>query len=202
MKAEDTDLPIIAFASAAEWEAWLGAQPRTAPGVWLKFAKKTSGIASVSQLEAVEGALCHGWIDGQSNQVDKDFWLLRFTPRKARSRWSEVNRTKALKLIEQGRMAPGGLAEVERAKADGRWEAAYAPQSTIGIPDDLKAALDAAAEAKALFEQLDGRNRYAILHRIHAVKKAETRARRIETYVAMLGRGETIYPRTGKRQPV
>lgn len=199
MKAEDTDQPIIAFASAAEWEAWLGAQPRTSSGVWLKCAKKGSGIPSVSQPEAVEGALCHGWIDGQSSPVDKDFWLLRFTPRKARSRWSEVNRTKALKLIEQGRMAAGGLAEIERAKADGRWEAAYAPQSTSGTPDDLQAALDANPAAKALFDQLDGRNRYSVLHRIAAVKKAETRARRIETYVAMLARGETLYPRTGKR---
>jgi uncharacterized protein YdeI (YjbR/CyaY-like superfamily) len=187
-------LPIMAFASAVEWEAWLAQQPRTSKGLWLKLAKKASGLPSVSRSEAIEGALCHGWIDGQLEKFDEHHWLVRFTPRKPKSKWSEVNRDKALKLIEQGRMSPAGRSEVEQAKADGRWDAAYAPQSKAAVPDDLQRALDGSPDAQQLFDKLDGTNRYAILHRIHDAKKAETRGRRIEKYVTMLGRGETLYP--------
>jgi uncharacterized protein YdeI (YjbR/CyaY-like superfamily) len=187
-------LPIMAFASAVEWEAWLAQQPRTSKGLWLKLAKKASGLPSVSRSEAIEGALCHGWIDGQLEKFDEHHWLVRFTPRKLKSKWSEVNRDKALKLIEQGRMSPAGRSEVEQAKADGRWDAAYAPQSKAAVPDDLQRALDGSPDAQQLFDKLDGTNRYAILHRIHDAKKAETRGRRIEKYVTMLGRGETLYP--------
>ena len=187
-------LPILAFASAADWEAWLEAQPMTSSGLWLKLAKKEAGIDSVSQPEAVEGALCFGWIDGQGQSLDARYWLQRFTPRKARSKWSQKNRTKALALIKQGRMRPSGLAEVERAKADGRWDAAYPSPSKATVPDDLLRALDRVPKARRMFETLDGANRYAILHRVHDAKKAETRAGRIEKYVAMLARGETIHP--------
>ena len=192
------DLPILAFASAAKWEAWLAKQPPTSKGLWLKIAKKSSGIPSVSRPEAVEGALCHGWIDGQLETFDADCWLIRFTPRKSRSKWSENNRSKALALIAEGRMCPAGLAEVERAKADGRWDVAYAPQSRAAVPDDLQRALDGAPKAQHLFDRLDSTNRYAVLYRIHNAKKPETRARRIETFVAMLARGETIYPLKAK----
>jgi uncharacterized protein YdeI (YjbR/CyaY-like superfamily) len=192
------DLPIIAFASRQEWEAWLAAQPDTSKGLWLKLAKKASGIASVSQQEAIEAALCHGWIDGQLDRFDQDHWLVRFTPRKPGSKWSEVNRTRAMELIERGRMQPAGMKAVERAKADGRWDAAYEPQSRASVPDDLQSALNTNEQAKRLFGELDSANRYAILHRVQAAKKSETRARRIEQYVEMLGRGETIYPRKSK----
>ena len=187
-------LPILAFASAADWEAWLEAQPMTSPGLWLKLAKKESGIESVSQPEAVEGALCYGWIDGQGQSLDARYWLARFTPRKARSKWSEKNRTKALALIKQGRMRPSGLAEVERAKGDGRWAAAYPSPSKATVPDDLRRALDRAPKARRMFDTLDGANRYAILHRLHDARKPETRAERIKKYVAMLACGETIHP--------
>ncbi len=148
--------------------------------------------------EAVESALCHGWIDGQGAKFDEDFWLVRFTPRKPRSKWSEVNRTRVLALIEEGRMQPAGLREVERARADGRWDAAYAPPSSAVVPDDLQRALDADDAARQAFERLNKVNRYAIIHRVGDAKKPETRARRIAQYVAMLARGETIYPQKAK----
>lgn len=192
------DLPIIAFKTQKAWETWLASQPGTSKGLWLKLAKKSSGIASVSQPEAIETALCYGWIDGQLDAFDDDYWLIRFTPRKPKSKWSDKNRAKALQLIKQGRMKPAGMDEIERAKADGRWDAAYAPQSTAAIPDDLRAALEKSKKARDFFETLDSRNRYAILYRIHTVKKADTRAQRIAKYVSMLSRGETIYPSRGK----
>jgi uncharacterized protein YdeI (YjbR/CyaY-like superfamily) len=185
---------ILAFASTAEWEAWLAEQHEASSGVWLKIARKASGIETVSQAQAVETALCYGWIDGQARPFDEDHWLQRFTPRRPRSRWSKVNRAKALALIEAGRMQPAGLREIERAKADGRWEAAYASPSAIEVPEDLRAALEANDRAREFFATLDSRNRYAILYRIEDAKKPETRARRIAKFVAMLDEQRKIHP--------
>jgi uncharacterized protein YdeI (YjbR/CyaY-like superfamily) len=185
--------PTIAFASREDWAAWLAEHHEDADGVWLKLAKKGSGIASVTQAEAVEVALCFGWIDGQAKPVDDDHWLQRFTPRRARSRWSKRNRDRALQLIANGEMHPAGLREVERAKADGRWDAAYEGPRTATVPDDLQAALDADDEARAFFATLDSANRYAILYRVQDAKKPETRARRIEKYVAMLREHRKIH---------
>lgn len=186
-------LPIIGFADAAALERWLAEQPGDSAGLWIRFAKRGSGIASVSKAEAIDAALCHGWIDGQLDPYDEAHWLIRFTPRKPRSKWSRINRTRALELIAEGRIRPAGLAEIDAAKADGRWDAAYAPASTAEVPPDLAAALDANPKAAAFFATLTGANRYAILYRIGAVKKPETRARKITGFVAMLERGETIH---------
>jgi len=194
---ERAGLPILAFPDAKAWEAWLAAQPRSSAGVWLKLAKASAGMASVSKAEAIDGALCHGWIDGQLNPYDADWWLIRFTPRKARSKWSEKNRTRAAALIAEGRMMAAGHTEIDAARADGRWEAAYAPQSTITVPDDLAAALEAQPGARAFFDSLDSANRYAILYRVHEAKKAETRASRIAKFAAMCARGERVHPRGG-----
>jgi uncharacterized protein YdeI (YjbR/CyaY-like superfamily) len=185
--------PTIAFASRDDWADWLTEHHDADEGVWLKLAKKGSGIASVTQAEAVEVALCFGWIDGQAKPVDDDYWLQRFTPRRPRSRWSKINRDRATALIERGEMHPAGLREVERAKADGRWDAAYASPSTATVPDDLQAALDADDEASAFFATLDSANRYAILYRVQDAKRPETRARRIEKYVAMLREHRKIH---------
>ena len=189
----------VAFADQAAWRAWLAEHHGSSDGLWIKFAKKASGIPTVVYAEAVEESLIHGWIDGQVKRVDDDFYMQRFTPRRARSRWSKINRAKAEKLIAAGRMHPAGLAEVERAKADGRWDAAYDSPTTATVPDDLRAALDAEPAAARLFAELDGNNRYAILHRIQDAKRPETRARRIAQFVAMLARGETIPPRRAAR---
>lgn len=186
-------LPVLAFANVAAFEAWLASEPRTSKGLWLKLAKKGSGVASLSKSEAIDAALCHGWIDGQLDRYDDQSWLVRFTPRKRASKWSEVNRTRALELIASGRMQPAGLAEIETAQADGRWATAYAPASTATVPPDLQAALDASPEAAAFFATLKGANRYAVLYRIGTAKKPETRAKRISHFVAMLVRGETIH---------
>ncbi len=190
---ERAGLPIRAFADLAAWEVWLADQPRSSPGVWLKLAKASAGVASVTKAEAIDGALCHGWIDGQLNPYDDDWWLIRFTPRKPRGKWSENNRKRATELMAKGRIAKAGLTEIEAAKADGRWEAAYAPATTIGVPDDLAIALDAEPEARAFFDTLTGANRYAILYRVHEAKKPETRAARIAKFVAMCARGETLH---------
>jgi len=188
------DFQIHAFASRAAWREWLDEQHTVASGIWLKLAKAGSGIESVSYEEVVEVALCYGWIDGQTNRVDDDYYLQRCTPRRARSKWSKINRAKAEVLIANGMMQPGGLREVERAQADGRWEAAYDSPRSARVPRDLQDALDLSSRARELFATLDGRNRYAILHRIQDAKKPETRARRIERFVAMLAAGETLYP--------
>ena len=180
--------------TAASWERWLKRHHAAAAGVWLRMAKKDSGIASVAHAEALEVALCYGWIDGQRKSEDERHFLQRFTPRTARSTWSKINRDKALRLIEEGRMQPAGLAEVERARADGRWEAAYDAQSVATVPPDLKAALDANPKAAAFFAKLDSRNRYAVLFRTQGAKKPETRARRIGRFVEMLAKGEKLYP--------
>jgi uncharacterized protein YdeI (YjbR/CyaY-like superfamily) len=187
------DLPVRAFATAQAWWAWLAEHPE-APGVWLKFAKKGSGHSTVTYEEAVEAALAHGWIDGQVKKHDDAYYLQRFTPRRPRSRWSRINRDRAIALIERGAMQPSGLREVERAKADGRWDAAYEPPSKIAVPDDLRQALDADDRARARFETLNSINRYAILYRVHDAKRPETRARRIAEFVAMLAEGRTPHP--------
>jgi uncharacterized protein YdeI (YjbR/CyaY-like superfamily) len=186
-------LPILSFADAEALDAWLEAAGPAHGGIWLKLAKAGSGIASVAKREAIDAALCHGWIDGQLGKYDEWSWLARFTPRRARSAWSAVNAKRAEELAAAGRMRAAGLAEVEAAKADGRWQAAYAPQSKAEVPDDLQAALDASPKAAAFFAELKGANRYAILYRIGAVKKPETRARKIGQFVAMLERGETVH---------
>lgn len=192
------DLPVLAFKSQPAWDEWLASRPATAKGLWLKLAKKSSGVASVSKAEAIDTALCHGWIDGQLDSFDDDFWLIRFTPRQSTSKWSEKNRSRALELIAQKLMRPAGLREIDRAKKDGRWDAAYAPQSAAEVPDDLRAALAVNRKAGRFFEQLDGANRYSILYRIHTAKKPETRAARIATFVAMLAQGKTIHPQKVK----
>ncbi len=191
---EKAGLPIVSFPSREAWAAWLEERHAVSGGVWLAIPKKGGGEAGVSYPEALEVALCYGWIDGQKGKLDDRFWLQRFTPRRPRSVWSRVNRDKALALIEQGEMKPAGLREVEQARADGRWEAAYEPQSSASVPDDLREALAANQAAADFFATLDSTNRYAILHRIHAAKKPETRTRRIETFVAMLVDGKKLYP--------
>jgi uncharacterized protein YdeI (YjbR/CyaY-like superfamily) len=193
------DLPVLAFKSQQAWDTWLASQPAGSKGLWLKLARKSSGIASVSKAEALDCALCHGWIDGQLDRFDDDFWLIRFTPRQATSKWSEKNRARALELVELKRIRPAGLQQIESAKRDGRWDVAYASQRTAQIPEDLRAALARNKKAKAFFEALDSHNRFAILYRLQDAKKAETRAARLEKYVAMLLEGKTIHPRRAKR---
>ena len=188
------ELPILPFASQEAWEDWLDGHHSASDGLWLKIAKKGSGVESVSYAEALEVALCYGWIDGQKASFDDRYWLQRFTPRRARSRWSKVNRQKATELIEEGRMRPAGLREVERAKADGRWDAAYDAQSTATVPDDLRLELERHEGAREFFATLDSRNRYAILYGIQDAKRPETRARRIEKYVSMLNERKKPYP--------
>jgi uncharacterized protein YdeI (YjbR/CyaY-like superfamily) len=189
----ETDLPILPFERQKDWAVWLDKNHATSSGVWLKLAKKASGIKSVTYDEALEVALCYGWIDGQKKSHDETSWLQKFTPRGPRSIWSKINTEKVHRLIENGRMKPAGLKAVESAKQDGRWDAAYASQSKAVVPDDLQAELDRNAKAKAFFATLDSRNRYAILHRIHTAKKAETRAKRIELFVRMLANKEKIH---------
>ncbi|VVT13815.1 conserved hypothetical protein [Sphingomonas sp. EC-HK361] len=192
-------LPIVGFPDADAWEAWLAGQGEGAAGLWLKLAKKGNVASALTRAQAIDGALIHGWIDGQLDAYDDAWWLIRFTPRKARSRWSEKNRTRAIALIAEGRVADRGAREIAAAQADGRWDAAYAPQSTAAVPDDLAEALDASPGARAFFDALDGANRYAILHRVAEAKRAETRAARVVKFVAMCAAGETIYPPRGRR---
>jgi uncharacterized protein YdeI (YjbR/CyaY-like superfamily) len=187
------DLPQLPFASDADWEAWLEEHHSSSDGVWIKMAKKRTAIPSVAYPEVLDTALCFGWIDGRRVALDDQYFLQRFTPRRARSRWSKINREKAEALIAAGRMRPAGVAEVERAKADGRWEAAYASQRAMPVPDDLQRELDARPQAAAFFAQLSSQNRYAILYRLHDAKRSETRARRLAQFVAMLEAGETIH---------
>jgi uncharacterized protein YdeI (YjbR/CyaY-like superfamily) len=196
------DLPVIAFKSQRAFEVWLAAQPDNSRGLWLKIAKKSSGMISISRDEAIDAALCHGWIDGQLDSFDDAYWLIRFTPRQPASIWSEKNRARALQLVEFGVMRRSGLREIDRAKADGRWDRAYAGASTAKVPDDLRAALAKDKKAAAFFATLDAKNRYAILYRTHNAKKAETRAARIAKFVAMLAKGETIHPQKAKAKRV
>jgi uncharacterized protein YdeI (YjbR/CyaY-like superfamily) len=189
----DDGFPTLAFASAADWEEWLQ-RNHESDGVWIKMARKGSGIASVHYPEVLETALCFGWIDGIRKSLDEEYFLQKFTPRRARSRWSRINRDTAERLIAEGRMRPAGHAEVERAKADGRWAAAYESQRNMELPEDLRRELDARPAAKAFFEGLNSQNRYAILYRLHDAKRAETRARRLTQFVAMLEAGEKPIP--------
>src|SRR5436190_13520043 len=191
---EPQDLPIVAFGSQQEWERWLAEHHATSKGVWLKIAKKDAGVETVSYAEALESALCYGWIDGQKRPYDDQFWLQRFTPRSPRSKWSRINRDKALALVEQGRRKPAGQAQIEQARRDGRWGAASEAQSGARVPDDLQRALDEHPAAQAFFATLDSRNRYAILYRLQDAKKPETRARRLDQFVAMLDEGKKLYP--------
>jgi uncharacterized protein YdeI (YjbR/CyaY-like superfamily) len=194
------ELPELTVAGAAAWREWLAGNHSEATGVWLVLAKKgTTEPTSLSYDEALEEALCHGWIDGQVRRRDERTYRQRFTPRRARSAWSKRNVSIAQRLAAAGRMHAAGLAEVERAQADGRWDAAYAGQASIEMPADLARALDAEPAASAMFATLTSQNRYAILYRIETAKRADTRARRIEQYVAMLTRGETLHPQ--RRRP-
>jgi uncharacterized protein YdeI (YjbR/CyaY-like superfamily) len=181
------------FATQRGFEAWLRKNHATSDGVWLLIAKAGAEASTLTYPQAVEAALCHGWIDAQKKALDATHWLQRFTPRRSRSLWSKTNRAKAESLIESGRMQPAGMAEVERAKADGRWDAAYDGARTAVVPPDLQAALDARPEALAFFARLDGANRYAVLWRVQTARLPRTRAKRIETLVEMLARGEKIH---------
>jgi uncharacterized protein YdeI (YjbR/CyaY-like superfamily) len=185
--------PIVFHRDQAAWEAWLAENGAGSPGVWLRIAKKASGIATVSYEEALEAALCHGWIDGQKQALDEESWLQRFTPRGPKSIWSKRNREKAAALIAAGRMTPAGREAVRLAQADGRWDAAYDSQKGAEVPEDFLAALAKKRKAAAFFAGLDSANRYAFLFRLQTARTAAARARRIALFVAMLGRGETFH---------
>jgi len=188
------DFPVLAFGSPQSWRDWLAEHHQNSPGLWLKIAKKSAATPTVSYAEAIDGALCYGWIDGQKGKLDDEYWLQRFTPRKARSRWSKINREKAERLSAEGRMHAAGLHEVEAARADGRWDAAYAGQATATVPPDLARELDLNPVAKEFFATLSSVNRYAILYRIQDAKRPQTRADRIAKYIAMLNEHKTIHP--------
>jgi uncharacterized protein YdeI (YjbR/CyaY-like superfamily) len=188
------ELPTLLFATPADLEAWLEKNYAGSAGLWLKIAKKGVAETSVTYGEALELALCFGWIDSQKRGFDERHFLQRFTPRRPRGRWSKINREKAEALIEAGEMRPAGLAEVEAARADGRWEAAYEGQRTAKVPDDLQRELDANDAARGFFASLDSANRYAVIYRLNDAKKPETRERRLRKFVAMLERGEKIHP--------
>ena len=193
IKSKPAELPVRLFKDDGAWEAWLAKQHAKSAGVWLRIAKTASNVKSVSYAEALDVALCYGWIDGQKKTFDGATWLQKFTPRGKRSIWSKINREKVRRLIESGRMQSPGLEAVERAKANGQWDSAYDSPRTSGVPDDLQRALDANSKAKAFFATLNSANRYAILFRIQTVKKAETRAKKIEQFVGMLERHEVIH---------
>lgn len=188
------DDPTISFSTLANCVAWFEENHESSRGIWLKIAKGVHAGSTVSYDEALDVALCFGWIDGQKRPLDGEFWLQRFTPRRARSRWSKRNREKAEVMIAAGSVRPAGLREIEAARADGRWDAAYEGQKTAAVPDDLRVALDADPEASAFFETLNGANRYAILYRVGDAKKPETRAARIAKFVAMCHNHETVHP--------
>ena len=194
------ELPELIVRDAAAWRDWLGENHADPAGVWLVLAKKgTEKPTSITYDQALEEALCHGWIDGQTRRRDDATYKQRFTPRRKRSAWSKRNTGIAERLQAEGRMHPAGRAEVERAKADGRWEAAYAGPATMEVPPDLTEALAAEPKAQVMFETLNSQNRYAILYRVGTAKRADTRARRIREFVAMLARGETVYPQAPSR---
>ena len=199
MKAPDDkskDQPVMLFASQKDWEKWLSKNHSIASGVWVRLAKKASALKSVNYAEALEVALCYGWIDGQKKSYDADSSLQKFTPRRPKSIWSKINREKAEVLITAGKMKPAGLLAIEKAKQDGRWDAAYDSQSKATVPEDFQMELDKNKKAKEFFATLKSVNRYAILFRIQTAKKAETRARRIQQFIEMLERNETIHPQS------
>lgn len=193
-RSTDREIDARVFATRSAWAKWLDGHHATSQGIWVRLAKKGSKLAAIAHAEALEEALCYGWIDAQKRPESEHAWLQRFTPRKPKSIWSKINREKALALIAAGRMQPAGLAQVERAKKDGRWEQAYDSPANAAVPDDLQSALDANPQAKAFLATLDRANRYAVLWRIQSAKRAETRARRIEQFVAMLARREKLHP--------
>lgn len=188
------NLPILLCDSPQAWENWLGEHHAQTQGVWLKMAKKGAGVASVSYAEALDAALCYGWIDAQKKSYDDAFWLQKFTPRRPKSVWSKVNTEKVTQLIASGKMQPAGLRAVDGAKQDGRWEAAYQPQSTLTVPDDLRAELERHPQAQAFFDTLNKINRYAICYRIETARKPETRRARIEKFIAMLENHDMLHP--------
>jgi uncharacterized protein YdeI (YjbR/CyaY-like superfamily) len=187
--------PVLPFETAVAFERWLAKKHRSASVVWIKHARKETGVPSITWSEAVDVALCYGWIDGQAKSLDDRHFIQRYTPRRATSVWSKLNRERVGRLIAAGRMQPAGLAEIERAKADGRWDAAYDSPKTATVPDDLVRALAKRPAAKAAFATLDATNRYAILHRLMIAKQPATRARRLATFVDMLEAGKTLHPR-------
>ena len=187
------------FATRRAFETWMDRHHAASDGLWLRIAKAGAEQRTVSYADAVEVALCYGWVDGQKKALDDQHWLQRFTPRRARSLWSKINRAKAEALVEAGRMQAAGLAEIARAREDGRWDAAYDAPRTAEVPGDLQAALDASPKARAFFATLDSANRYAVLWRVQTARKPETRSKRITELVAMLSRGETIHPRAAAR---
>jgi len=191
--ADDSSFETRAFPTAADFDAWLAAEHDRAPGLFVKIAKKSSGIPSLTAAEAVEVALCHGWIDGRGNRVDDDWFTVRYTPRRARSVWSQKNVDTVARLVADGRMRPAGLAQVEAARADGRWDRAYAGSATITVPDDLAAALAAEPAAEEFFAGLDSTNRYAVLWRVHTAASPQTRAKRIAACVQMLAEGRRFH---------
>ncbi|MCW2370947.1 YdeI/OmpD-associated family protein [Sphingobium sp. B11D3D] len=193
MSGTKSGLQILLFETDTHFAEWLSRQGPDAKGAWLRFAKRGSSLVTLTKAEAIDTAICHGWIDGQLDKYDEHSWLIRFTPRKPRSKWSQANRTRALSLIAEGLMAARGIEEVEAARADGRWDAAYASSSKAEVPPDLQDALNANTKAAAFFATLAGANRYAILYRISTAKRAQTRMRKIAEFIAMLERGETIY---------
>lgn len=194
MKQQSVDLPILSFETQSSLEDWLKSNAASSAGVWLQIAKKNSGIASVSYDEAVESALCYGWIDSHKKTYDEKTWIQKFTPRGARSIWSKVNTEKAEALIAAGRMTEQGLKAIEKAKQNGNWDNAYEPQSVATMPEDFAKELEQNSKAKAFYDMLNGQNKYAILFRIRNAKKQETRTKRIQQFISMLERGEKIYP--------
>lgn len=190
-------LPIVSFAKVDDWEAWLRVHGGASPGVWLKFGKGRSVALTMSKAEALDRALRFGWIDGQLGKFDDQYWLTRLTPRRASSVWSAVNRASVLALIDAGLMEPAGLAQVNLAKANGRWDAAYASQGSITVPADLEAAFAENPDAASFFATLTGANRYVVLYRIQTAKLAKTRTARIAKFVAMLAEGKVVYPTNG-----
>jgi uncharacterized protein YdeI (YjbR/CyaY-like superfamily) len=190
---KSAELPILPFANKQKWADWLAEQYDKFTGVWLKLAKKNSDIASITYEDALDVALCYGWIDGQKKGFDDKYWLQKFTPRGSKSIWSKINTEKVERLIVSGEMQPAGLKAIEAAKQDGRWDSAYASQKNISVPQDFQAALNENKKAKEFFATLNSVNRYAILFRIHQAKKAQTRAKRIQQFIEMLAKHETLH---------